>query len=351
MRTTLTLDDDLAALLKQRAATLGVSFKEMSNRGTARGDFKRDGAARRRGAKDDSAFLRLPCGRRSRQAESTRGRAGGRGCRGISQADEMIRTSTSSCTRAQRATSVVASHETGQTAGRDRCLAREPGIDALTCFGASRLDCDPRVRSDHDPSTGAPSAAAGRRRARPHRGLVAASARAHSAALEPTLQRAESQSGGNRHGRQHDDGCPSGDARNAERLRPLYDGRGLHALSRSALGQPVPLMLICARRARRARCAPSRRPPAAPRGRAAARPARKQAFGSSSTSLRGTARSSSPTASGCCRAYQPVVVDRRRLRAPARRVQSRLGKLEVPDGRNRRPASDIAFATRRTVRK
>ncbi|MXZ71992.1 MAG: CopG family transcriptional regulator [Acidobacteria bacterium] len=31
MRTTLTLDDDLAALLKQRAATLGVSFKEMVN--------------------------------------------------------------------------------------------------------------------------------------------------------------------------------------------------------------------------------------------------------------------------------------------------------------------------------
>ena len=31
MRTTLTLDDDLAALLKQRAATLGVSFEEMVN--------------------------------------------------------------------------------------------------------------------------------------------------------------------------------------------------------------------------------------------------------------------------------------------------------------------------------
>ena len=31
MRTTLTLDDDLAALLRQRAATLGVSFKEMVN--------------------------------------------------------------------------------------------------------------------------------------------------------------------------------------------------------------------------------------------------------------------------------------------------------------------------------
>ncbi len=32
MRTTLTLDDDLAARLRQQAATLGVSFKEMVNR-------------------------------------------------------------------------------------------------------------------------------------------------------------------------------------------------------------------------------------------------------------------------------------------------------------------------------
>lgn len=32
MRTTLTLDDDLAGLLKQRAAELGVSYKEMVNR-------------------------------------------------------------------------------------------------------------------------------------------------------------------------------------------------------------------------------------------------------------------------------------------------------------------------------
>ena len=32
MRTTLTLDDDLAELLRQQAATLGVSFKEMINR-------------------------------------------------------------------------------------------------------------------------------------------------------------------------------------------------------------------------------------------------------------------------------------------------------------------------------
>jgi hypothetical protein len=32
MRTTLTIDDDLAALLKQRARELGVPFKEMVNR-------------------------------------------------------------------------------------------------------------------------------------------------------------------------------------------------------------------------------------------------------------------------------------------------------------------------------
>lgn len=32
MRTTLTLDDDLAELLRQRAAALGVSFKEVVNR-------------------------------------------------------------------------------------------------------------------------------------------------------------------------------------------------------------------------------------------------------------------------------------------------------------------------------
>ena len=31
MRTTLTLDDDVAALLRQQAATRGVSFKEMVN--------------------------------------------------------------------------------------------------------------------------------------------------------------------------------------------------------------------------------------------------------------------------------------------------------------------------------
>ena len=46
MRTTLTLDDDLAALLKQRAAELGVSFKEMVNR-TVRAGLGREMEATR----------------------------------------------------------------------------------------------------------------------------------------------------------------------------------------------------------------------------------------------------------------------------------------------------------------
>ncbi len=41
VRTTLTLDDDVAALLRQRAATLGVSFKEMVNR-TLRAGLSRE---------------------------------------------------------------------------------------------------------------------------------------------------------------------------------------------------------------------------------------------------------------------------------------------------------------------
>ena len=45
MRTTLTLDDDLAALLRQQAATLGVSFKEMVNR-TLRAGLSREVARR-----------------------------------------------------------------------------------------------------------------------------------------------------------------------------------------------------------------------------------------------------------------------------------------------------------------
>ncbi len=37
MRTTLTLEDDLAALLKTRARQLGISFKEMVNRAVRAG--------------------------------------------------------------------------------------------------------------------------------------------------------------------------------------------------------------------------------------------------------------------------------------------------------------------------
>ena len=45
MRTTLTLDDDLAAVLRQQAATLGVSFKEIVNR-TLRAGLLREMAPR-----------------------------------------------------------------------------------------------------------------------------------------------------------------------------------------------------------------------------------------------------------------------------------------------------------------
>jgi hypothetical protein len=48
MRTTLTLDDDLARILKQRARELGVSFKEIVNR-TIRAGLGQS-AIRRRGA-------------------------------------------------------------------------------------------------------------------------------------------------------------------------------------------------------------------------------------------------------------------------------------------------------------
>ena len=41
MRTTLTLDDDVAALLRQQAATLRVSFKEVVNR-TLRAGLSRE---------------------------------------------------------------------------------------------------------------------------------------------------------------------------------------------------------------------------------------------------------------------------------------------------------------------
>jgi hypothetical protein len=49
MRTTLTLDDDLAGLLKQRARELGIPFKEAVNR-TIRAGLGEAGAARRRPA-------------------------------------------------------------------------------------------------------------------------------------------------------------------------------------------------------------------------------------------------------------------------------------------------------------
>jgi hypothetical protein len=49
MRTTLTLDDDLAGLLKQRARELGVPFKEVVNR-TLRAGLGDAASARRRSA-------------------------------------------------------------------------------------------------------------------------------------------------------------------------------------------------------------------------------------------------------------------------------------------------------------
>jgi hypothetical protein len=50
MRTTLTLDDDLAGLLKQRAKELGVSFKEAVNRTLRTGLGDAASAGRRRPA-------------------------------------------------------------------------------------------------------------------------------------------------------------------------------------------------------------------------------------------------------------------------------------------------------------
>ena len=54
MRTTLTLDDDLAALLRQRATTLGVSFKEMVNQAL------RAGIAREMAPRDIEAPKTIP---------------------------------------------------------------------------------------------------------------------------------------------------------------------------------------------------------------------------------------------------------------------------------------------------
>lgn len=50
MRTTLTLDDDLAGLLKQRAAELGIPFKEAVNR-TIRAGLGEAAVRAHRGAK------------------------------------------------------------------------------------------------------------------------------------------------------------------------------------------------------------------------------------------------------------------------------------------------------------
>ena len=46
MRTTLTLDDDLAGLLKERARELGIPFREMVNRALRSGLGKPEGSPR-----------------------------------------------------------------------------------------------------------------------------------------------------------------------------------------------------------------------------------------------------------------------------------------------------------------
>ena len=59
MRTTLTLDDDLAGLLKQRAEALGVSFKEAVNRAIRAGLGEAALAQHRPAPKTMPAFLRV----------------------------------------------------------------------------------------------------------------------------------------------------------------------------------------------------------------------------------------------------------------------------------------------------
>jgi hypothetical protein len=60
MRTTLTLDDDLAGLLKQRAQELGAPFKEAVNR-TIRAGLGECGVGWAACcAEDRAAFLRVP---------------------------------------------------------------------------------------------------------------------------------------------------------------------------------------------------------------------------------------------------------------------------------------------------
>ena len=73
MRTTLTLDDDLAGLLKQRAREPGIPFKEAMNQ-TIRagiGEGHRDPTLS--GAEDNFPFLRVQAGYRSRQTRAARG--------------------------------------------------------------------------------------------------------------------------------------------------------------------------------------------------------------------------------------------------------------------------------------
>ena len=62
MRTTLTLDDDLAGLLKQRARELGIPFYEAVNRTIRAGIGEASGTRRHSRAEDDFPFVRVPAG-------------------------------------------------------------------------------------------------------------------------------------------------------------------------------------------------------------------------------------------------------------------------------------------------
>lgn len=53
MRTTLTLDDDVASLLKERARQLGISFKEMVNSAIRAGLGEEPGSRRRKAPKTE----------------------------------------------------------------------------------------------------------------------------------------------------------------------------------------------------------------------------------------------------------------------------------------------------------
>ena len=73
MRTTLTLDDDLAEQLKQRAREHGIPFKESGepNHSRRHGQGRRDPTSSR--GEDDFPFLRIQAGYRSRQTRAARG--------------------------------------------------------------------------------------------------------------------------------------------------------------------------------------------------------------------------------------------------------------------------------------